>query len=146
MKDITDILFNHKVSRIVVKIYFIITIVQLCGEFLLASIVISIKSCLIKNFPFLSNSVHSSESLNFLISHPLLTVAIIAFFILGIAEFIFDNNYGKKTVSYVVLMTIANVILAIPFIIFAVFLFTTISEILFWKSSFTYWKIPKNML
>lgn len=131
MKDITDILFNHKVSRIIVKIYFIITIVQLGWEFLIASIVVSIENWFIKNFPFLSNSVHSSESLNFLISHPLLPVAIIAFFILGIAEFIFDNNYGKKTVSYVALMTIANVILAIPFIIFAVFFFTTISEILF---------------
>lgn len=116
MKDILNMLCSHKTNKLIVKIYFIFTVIQLLGECIFYNIVGALCNWVSKNLPFLMSTSHKEQAPNFLISYPLVLPAVISFFIAGIAEFIYENNYSVRTVSYTILTVVADMILATPYL------------------------------
>ncbi|MDE6776187.1 MAG: hypothetical protein K2J37_07850 [Ruminococcus sp.] len=117
MKNILNIICSHRTNRIISKIYFILTVIQLAKEVVFGMVYGASHDWFSKNLPFLVSSPHREQAPNFLITHPFVLPAIIAFFIAGIAGFIYENNYDIRTTSYTVLTVIADMILAVPVVL-----------------------------
>ncbi|MDE5763944.1 MAG: hypothetical protein K2N49_03345 [Ruminococcus sp.] len=122
MKNILNIMCSHRTNRIIVKIYFILTVIQLAKEVLFGVAYGISHDWFSKNLPFLMSSPHREQSPNFLITHPFVLPAIIVFFLAGIAGFIYENNYNTKTVSYTILTVTADMILAVP-VLFVIYIY-----------------------
>lgn len=117
MNNIMNIICSHKTNRIIVKIYFILTGIQLINEVIFCRAYAASYDWFYKNLPFLMSSPHREQAPNFLITHPFVLPAVIVFFIAGIAGFIYENNYDTKTASYTVLTVTADIILAVPVVL-----------------------------